>query len=217
MPIALADVEMDGTPTDIRPNTVYIPYSPDYAAPMSFHNNTHQIVANNSNHYSHWSITGNRALSHVTTGNNDNDSFSDSKPDGDNNGNANNNGNGDMELEEEPDLQYTLFIGLPLGISREHIWMVLNRARNTVLDKLTNCQFDSTALNVRNGSWVLRCDAKFKADTIAMAGEGNDMEYVLTSLEQWLYTLLDMQVQGADINIPWMAGPWSMKWLLFVQ
>lgn len=215
MPIALADVEMGGTPIDVCSNT-YIPYSPEYAAPMSSHNNTHQIAANDSNRYPRWSAAGNRALGHVIRGNNDDGSFSDSEPGGDNNGNGNNNVNGDMELEEEPDLQYTIFVGLPLGTPREHIWMVLNRARNTVLDKLTNCQFDSMALNVRNGSWVLRCDAKFKADTIAMAGECNNMEYVLTSLEQWLYTLLDMQVQGADINIPWMAGPWSMNWLLFV-
>lgn len=208
MPIALADVEMDNTPTGIRPNTVYIPYSPEYAASMSSHNNTRRTAANDSNCYSRWSASGNRALGRVVTGNDGDDSFSDSEPDSD--------GNGDMELEEEPDFQYTIFVGLPLGTPREHIWMVLNRARNTVLDKLTNCQFDSTALNVQNGSWVLRCDAKFKADTITMTGEGDEMEYVLTSLEQWLYTLLDMQVQGADINIPWVAGPWSMNWLLFM-
>ncbi|OJJ87863.1 uncharacterized protein ASPGLDRAFT_55155 [Aspergillus glaucus CBS 516.65] len=215
MPIALADMEMDDTPTDVRPNT-YIPYSPEYTAPMSSHNSTHQAAANDSNRYPRWSAAGNRALGRVISGNNDDDSFSDSEPNCDNNSNGDDNGNGDMELEEELDLQYTIFVGLPLDTPREHIWMVLNRARNTVLDKLTNCQFDSTALNVRDDSWVLRCDAKFKADTIAMAGEGNDMEYVLTSLEQWLYTLLDMQVQGADISVPWMAGPWSMSWLLFV-
>lgn len=54
---------------------------------------------------------------------------------------------------------------------------------------------------------MLRCDAKFKAGMIAMTGEANNMQYVLTSLEQWLFTLMNMQVQEVDTSIPWMAGP----------
>ena len=219
MPIALADVQMDDIPTNIQPNPFLLPDYPEDGVPMNSHNNSHQAAANGSgqnNSYPRWRTAVNRAVGRPLSGNDGDDSFGDGEPNGDGNGNDARNGNGDMELEGEPDIHYTIFVGVPLDTPYDNIWMVLNRARNTVMDKVTNGQFDSRALNVSNGSWVLRCDAKFTVETIDMVGEGNDMEYVLTSLEQWFYTLLDMQVQGADISIPWMAGPWSMNWLLFM-
>ncbi|ODM21921.1 hypothetical protein SI65_02765 [Aspergillus cristatus] len=218
MPIALADVQMDDTPTNVQPTTFLLPDFPDEdGVPINSHNNSHHAANGfgQNNGYPRWRTAANRALGRLISGNDGDDGFGDEGPNGDGNGNGGRNGNGHMELDEEPDLQYTIFVGLPLGTPRDNIWMVLNRARDTVLDKLNNGQFDSTALNVRNGSWVLRCDANFQSEIVGMAGEDNDMEYVLTSLEQWLYMLLDMQVQGAETSIPWMAGPWSMDWLLF--
>ena len=218
MPVALADIQMDDTPANVRPNTFLLPDFPDGDGVPNSNNNSHQIATNGfgqNNGYPRWRTAANRALGHLISGNDGDDGFGDEKPNGDGKGNGGRNDNGHIKLDKKADLQYTIFVGLPFGTPRDNIWMVLNRARNTVLDKLNNGQFESTALNVRNGSLVLRCDANFQSETVGMAGEDDDMEYVLTSLEQWLYTLLDMQVQGAETSIPWMAGPWSMNWLPF--
>lgn len=132
--------------------------------------------------------------------------------------NSSEGGDGRMELEQEHKISYTFVVGLPLGTIRDDVWMVLSRMRSNVLEHIESEQFDTTSLNVRNGSWAIRCDAQFKPETLEMVGEGgNPMEYVLNSLEQWLMTMLDMKVQGSDITIPWMAGIWSMNWFFVYE
>lgn len=132
--------------------------------------------------------------------------------------NSSEGGDGRMELEQEHKISYTFVVGLPLGTIRDDVWMVLSHMRSNVLEHIESEQFDTTSLNVRNGSWAIRCDAQFKPETLEMVGEGgNPMEYVLNSLEQWLMTMLDMKVQGSDITIPWMAGIWSMNWFFVYE
>lgn len=132
--------------------------------------------------------------------------------------NSSEGGDGRMELEQEHKISYTFVVGLPLGTIRDDVWMVLSRMRDNVLEHIESEQFDTTSLNVRNGSWAIRCDAQFNAETLQMVGEGgNPMEYVLNSLEQWLMTMLDMKVQGSNITIPWMAGIWSMNWFFVYE
>lgn len=131
----------------------------------------------------------------------------------DNDDDSSEGGDGRMELEEEEMIPFTLTIGLPLGTLRDDIHMVLSRMRDNVLQHIESGHFDTNSLNVRNGSWAIRCDAQFKRDTLEMVGDDeNHMEYVLHSLEQWLMTMLDMRVQGINITIPWMAGAWSINW-----
>lgn len=132
--------------------------------------------------------------------------------------NSSKGGDGRMELEQKHKISYTLVVGLPIGTIRDDIWMVLSRMRENVVEHIESEQFDTNYLNVRNGSWAIRCDAQFKPETLEMVGEGgNPMEYVLNSLEQWLMTMLDMRVQGSNITIPWMAGIWSINWFFVYE
>lgn len=216
MATALVDVPMHETPAKIQPDTFLLPTPFEGGSPPSFSHNTHETTTTSFSRTNNriFRTGANRALNHLISGNDDDGGFSDEEDDNDHN--INEGGDGRMELEEELELHYTIFVGLPLGTPRDNIWLVLKRARNNVLQHIENGEFGSRALSIRNGSYVLRCDASFKSKTIEMAGEGNDIEFVLNSLEQWFFTLLDMQVQGANIRIPWMAGPWSMNWLLFL-
>lgn len=117
----------------------------------------------------------------------------------------------DDDNESDFEVPFRIYVDLGPEFPVEDVWHVIDVARRHILTRIRRSDYRHGPLDMANGN-VLLFEAEIPATGLAMVDAASETEFVHRSLENWLLVLLDMNVQGSEIEIPFNAGYWHMAW-----
>lgn len=115
----------------------------------------------------------------------------------------------DFDSGSELEVPFRIYVDLGPGFPIEDVWYVIDEARRHIVSRIRRSDYRHGPLDMVNGN-VLLFEGDLPSTGLAMVDAACEIEYVHRSLENWLLILLDMEVQGRQIEIPFSAGHWNM-------
>lgn len=115
------------------------------------------------------------------------------------------------ETDSDAGVPFIIYVDLGPDFPVNDIWFVIDEARRHILRRIRRNSYGHGPLDVVNSN-VLLFEGELPAHGLSMVDGASELEYIHRHLENWLFILLDLEVQDYPMEIPFSAGRWHMAW-----